>query len=77
MSKYGYLKNLHLTEKQQKVLDFIIENKGKDLSAQEIAKHLGYKESNHVTNIIRKFLLLGYLTKHGEGKNVKYRNENN
>lgn len=77
MSKYGYLKNLHLTEKQQKVLDFIIENKGKDLSPQEIAEHLGYKESNQVTKIIQKFLRLGYLIKHGEGRNVKYRNENN
>lgn len=73
MSKYGYLKNLSLTDKQQKVLDYIIKHQGEDLTPKQIAQDLGYTESSHIGNVIKKFLKLGYLQK---TKDNKYINNN-
>lgn len=75
-SKYGYLKDLPCSPKQQKVLDYIIEHKGEKLSADQIAKGVGYSESNFITPTLKKFLRLGFLRKEGANKKTKYINEN-
>lgn len=71
-----YLKPQSLTPKQQKVLDYIIENKGKEFSPKELAEELGYSESNHISPILKKFLWLGFLRKKGTNRDTKYINEN-